>query len=104
METGQNSLKGISTVLDIPTGGGKTLAFWYPLFYFGAPGNINEDCQKIILVVGPLTALLESQAADLTEKGVPAVAISATSSDRDQILAVSVLHPLRTPIYPFCRM
>src|ERR1700761_8706357 len=70
VETGQNTLKGISTVLDIPTGGGKTLAFWYPLFYFWAPGNINEDCQKIILVVGPLTALLESQAADLTEKGV----------------------------------
>ncbi|KAJ7215829.1 P-loop containing nucleoside triphosphate hydrolase protein [Mycena pura] len=87
VETGQNTLKGISTVLDIPTGGGKTLAFWYPLFYFWAPGNIDEDCQKIILLVGPLTALLESQAADLTEKGVPAVAISATSSDRDQILA-----------------
>ncbi|KAJ7197346.1 hypothetical protein B0H12DRAFT_1245054 [Mycena haematopus] len=80
VETGQNTLKGRSTLLDVPTGGGKTLAFWYPLFYFWAPGNTDEDCQKIILVVGPLTALLEAQAADLTEKGVPAVAISSTSS------------------------
>ncbi|KAK7012489.1 hypothetical protein R3P38DRAFT_2356320, partial [Favolaschia claudopus] len=28
---GQNIVKGISTFLDVPTGGGKTLAFWYPL-------------------------------------------------------------------------
>ncbi|KAJ7931969.1 P-loop containing nucleoside triphosphate hydrolase protein [Mycena leptocephala] len=87
VETGQNTLKGISTFLGVPTGGGKTLAFWYPLFYHWAPGNTDPDCQKIILGVGPLTALLESQAADLAEKGVPAVAISSTSEERGQILA-----------------
>ncbi|KAJ6592823.1 P-loop containing nucleoside triphosphate hydrolase protein [Mycena capillaripes] len=92
VQTGQNTLRGISTFLDAPTGGGKTLAFWYPLFYYWAPGNTDEDCQKIILVVGPLTALLESQAADLTEKGVPAVAISPTSSDPDQLFILCVLH------------
>ncbi|KAJ7118219.1 hypothetical protein C8R44DRAFT_738169 [Mycena epipterygia] len=86
IQTGQNTLKGISTLLDIPTGGGKTLAFWYPLFYYWAPGNTDADCQKIVLVVGPLTALMESQAADLTEKGVPAVAISSTSPNPDQLL------------------
>ncbi|KAJ7888981.1 P-loop containing nucleoside triphosphate hydrolase protein [Mycena leptocephala] len=87
VETGQNTLKGISTFLGVPTGGGKTLAFWYSLFYHWAPGNTDPDCQKIILGVGPLTALLESQAADLAEKGVPAVAISSTSEERGQILA-----------------
>jgi hypothetical protein len=46
IDTGQNVLKGISTILDIPTGGGKTLAYWYPLFYYWAPGNIDENCQK----------------------------------------------------------
>ncbi|KAJ6592736.1 P-loop containing nucleoside triphosphate hydrolase protein [Mycena capillaripes] len=73
-DAGQNVLKGISTILDIPTGGGKTLAYWYPLFYYWAPGNTDKDCQKIILVVSPLTALMESQAAGLNEKGVPAAA------------------------------
>ncbi|KAJ7688875.1 P-loop containing nucleoside triphosphate hydrolase protein [Mycena rosella] len=50
------------------------------------PGNIDNECQKIILVVGPLTALMESQAADLTQKGIPAVAISSTSENPDQLL------------------
>ncbi|KAJ7692229.1 P-loop containing nucleoside triphosphate hydrolase protein [Mycena rosella] len=86
VQTGQNTLKGISTLLDIPTGGGKTLAFWLPLFYYWEPGNTDNECQKIILVVGPLTALMESQAADLTQKGIPAVAISSTSENPDQLL------------------
>ncbi|KAJ7499879.1 P-loop containing nucleoside triphosphate hydrolase protein [Mycena latifolia] len=86
VQTGQNSLKGIPTLLDIPTGGGKTLSFWYPLFYYWTPGNTDEACQKIILVVGPLTALMESQAVDLTARGVPAVAISSTSPNPDQLL------------------
>ncbi|KAJ7019763.1 hypothetical protein C8F04DRAFT_913652, partial [Mycena alexandri] len=61
-EAGQNILKGISTLLDVPTGGGKTLAFrWYALFYHWEPGNTEKDCQKIVLVVGPLVALMEEQ-------------------------------------------
>ncbi|KAF7360458.1 p-loop containing nucleoside triphosphate hydrolase protein [Mycena venus] len=85
-ETGQNVLKGISTILDIPTGGGKTLAYWYPLFYYWAPGNTDKNSQKIILVVGPLTALMESQATSLNEKGVPAVAITSNSKNPEQLL------------------
>ncbi|KAK6977332.1 p-loop containing nucleoside triphosphate hydrolase protein [Favolaschia claudopus] len=84
---GQNIVKGISTFLDVrPTGGGKTLAFWYPLLYHWAPGNLETELQKNVLVVGPLTALIESQAADLSEKGIPSVAISSTSTDPDQLL------------------
>ncbi|KAJ7166272.1 P-loop containing nucleoside triphosphate hydrolase protein [Mycena filopes] len=86
VETGRNTLKGISTFLDVPTGGGKTLAFWYPLFYHWAPGNVERESQKIILVVGPLTALMDSQAGDLTGKKIPAVAISSTSANPDQLL------------------
>ncbi|KAJ7772144.1 P-loop containing nucleoside triphosphate hydrolase protein [Mycena maculata] len=66
--------------------GGKTLAFWYPLFYYWAPGNLDDDCQKIVLVVGPLTALMESQAIGLAQKGVPAVAISSTSENPNLLL------------------
>ncbi|KAJ6609738.1 P-loop containing nucleoside triphosphate hydrolase protein [Mycena sp. CBHHK59/15] len=91
-DTGQNVLKGVSTILDIPTGGGKTLAYWFPLFYYWAPGNTDENCQKIILIVGPLTALMQSQAASLTEKGVPAVAITSISENPEQLLKASFLH------------
>lgn len=55
-QVGQNILQGITTILDVPTGGGKTLAFWVALFYFWHPGNTEVGCQKTILVVGPLTA------------------------------------------------
>ncbi|KAJ6600520.1 hypothetical protein DFH09DRAFT_1302981 [Mycena vulgaris] len=92
MEPGQNGLKGISTLLDIPIGDGKTLAYWFSLFYHWAPGSTNRDCQKIILVVGPLTALMESQAASLTEKGVLAIAITFNSQNLDQLLKVDLVY------------
>ncbi|KAJ7026462.1 P-loop containing nucleoside triphosphate hydrolase protein [Mycena alexandri] len=85
-EAGQNILKGISTFLDVPTGGGKTLAFWCALFYHWQPGNVDEECRKIVLVVGPLVALLEAQAKSLNDKCVPAVAITGNSPDIEQLL------------------
>lgn len=54
-------LQGRTTILDIPTGGGKTLAFWYPLFYHWTPGDTRKEFQKIFLVIGPLPGLMESQ-------------------------------------------
>ncbi|KAJ7153843.1 P-loop containing nucleoside triphosphate hydrolase protein [Mycena filopes] len=85
-ETGQNILKGISTLLDIPTGGGKTLAYWFPLFYYWAPGNHDVACQKIVLLVGPLSALMQSQASSLTAKGIPAIAITSATENTEQVL------------------
>ncbi|KAF7378268.1 p-loop containing nucleoside triphosphate hydrolase protein [Mycena sanguinolenta] len=86
-EAGQNILKGISTLLDVPTGGGKTLAFWYALFYHWEPGNIEKECQKIVLVVGPLVALMEEQAKGLNAKGIPAIAITSESPNLVQSLS-----------------
>ncbi|KAJ6583088.1 hypothetical protein DFH09DRAFT_1437873 [Mycena vulgaris] len=94
MELGQNALKGISTLLDILTGGCKTLAYWFSLFYHWAPGNTDKECQKIILVVGPLMALMESQAASLTEKGVPAIAITSNSKNPDQLLKLGLSYEI----------
>ncbi|KAJ6492528.1 P-loop containing nucleoside triphosphate hydrolase protein [Mycena vitilis] len=85
-KAGQNILKGISTLLDVPTGGGKTIAFWYALFYYWQPGRTDDDCKKIVLVVGPLVALLQSQARTLNEKGIPAVAITGGTADLEQQL------------------
>jgi superfamily II DNA helicase RecQ len=103
VETGQNVLKGISTILDIPTGGGKTLAYWYPLFYYWAPGNTDDDCQKTILVVGPLTALMESQASDLVAKGVPAIAITSNCNNLDETLTVCMFYASSVPKLKFAR-
>ncbi|KAJ7687525.1 P-loop containing nucleoside triphosphate hydrolase protein [Mycena rosella] len=85
-EAGQNILKGISTLLDVPTGGGKTLAFWYALFYHWEPGNMEKDCQKIVLVVGPLVALMEEQAKVRNAKGIPAIASTDNSPNPEQSL------------------
>jgi superfamily II DNA helicase RecQ len=88
-EAGQNILRGVSTSLDVPTGGGKTIAFWYALFYHWQPGNTSKECQKIVLVVGPLVGLLEAQAKTLNEKKMPAVAITSKSEKIEELLMVS---------------
>ncbi|KAJ7438254.1 P-loop containing nucleoside triphosphate hydrolase protein [Mycena latifolia] len=85
-ETGKNILRGISTFLDVPTGGGKTIAFWYALFYHWQPRKTAKECQKIVLVLGPLMGLLEAQAKTLNEKKIPAVAITSKSENTDQLL------------------
>jgi hypothetical protein len=78
----------------VPTGGGKTIAFWYALFYHWQPGNVDDEAQKIVLVVGPLVALLQSQARTLNAKGIPAVAIVGGSKDLEKTLIVSENKPL----------
>ncbi|KAJ3748183.1 hypothetical protein EV360DRAFT_3423, partial [Lentinula raphanica] len=58
---GRNILRGQSTVYDVPTGGGKTLAFWYPLFYYWDSRDTIATSQRVALVVSPLNALMNSQ-------------------------------------------
>ncbi|KAJ6564233.1 hypothetical protein B0H19DRAFT_1258699 [Mycena capillaripes] len=85
-KAGQNILRGVSTFLDVPTGGGKTIAFWYTLFYHWQPGNTAKECRKIILLVGPLVGLLEAQAKTWDEKGIPAAVITSKSKNIEQLL------------------
>ncbi|KAJ3899017.1 hypothetical protein F5879DRAFT_763929, partial [Lentinula edodes] len=60
-QAGHNTLKGQNTILDVPTGGGKTLAFYYPLFYYWSQNTSDSKNQKIILIISPLVGLMESQ-------------------------------------------
>ncbi|KAJ3969545.1 P-loop containing nucleoside triphosphate hydrolase protein [Lentinula raphanica] len=83
---GHNILQGKNTILDVPTGAGKTLAFFYPLFYFWKPGDYEPASQKILLVVSPLIGLMESQVKLLTEKGIPAVAMTSSTENLERIL------------------
>ncbi|KAJ3837772.1 P-loop containing nucleoside triphosphate hydrolase protein [Lentinula raphanica] len=74
---GKNILRGQTTVYDVPTGGGKTLAFWYPLFYYWDTRDSISTSQKLALVISPLNALMNSQAEALQEKGVLALAVNS---------------------------
>ncbi|KAF9050700.1 hypothetical protein BDZ89DRAFT_1126137 [Hymenopellis radicata] len=87
-EAGQNVVKGISTFLDVPTGGGKTLALWYSLFYhMVGESDDDEGDKRIVVVVGPLSALMESQVKELNALGIlAAVAFTSNTKDRDQKL------------------
>ncbi|KIJ25075.1 hypothetical protein M422DRAFT_193886, partial [Sphaerobolus stellatus SS14] len=62
-------------ILSAPTGGGKTLAFYLPLLAFYDPTTENASNQPITLIVSPLVELMNQQANDLNEKGIPAVAL-----------------------------
>ncbi|KAL0563732.1 hypothetical protein V5O48_018334, partial [Marasmius crinis-equi] len=81
VQAGRNNVLGKNTVLDVPTRGGKTLAFWYPIFYHlsGDPNNAKNFDN--LLVISPLDALMESQMKDLEEKGVPAIALSSSTEN-----------------------
>lgn len=66
LQTGKNILLGYDTILDAPTGAGKTLAFYLPLFYYWSPGIAIPSSQKVILVISPLVELMKSQVGDLS--------------------------------------
>ncbi|KAF9011536.1 P-loop containing nucleoside triphosphate hydrolase protein [Hymenopellis radicata] len=88
-QAGQNIVLGHSTILDIPTGGGKTLALWYALFYHLAgtrEGDPGSD--KMVVVLSPLTALMVSQEKELNERGIPAVSFTSNTEDMDRKLKV----------------
>ncbi|KAF5328040.1 hypothetical protein D9758_017452 [Tetrapyrgos nigripes] len=73
-------IQGETTMYDVPTGGGKTLSFWYPLFYHS---EINPHSRKVVLVISPLNALMDAQVKGLEEKGIHAVALNSNSKAED---------------------
>jgi len=87
---GKNILRGMSTVYDVPTGGGKTLAFWYPLFYHWDTKSDALISQKMVLVVSPLNALMNSQAKALCDWGIPALAVNSEGDKMEDIFEVCV--------------
>ncbi|KAF8526731.1 P-loop containing nucleoside triphosphate hydrolase protein [Gautieria morchelliformis] len=74
-------------VLSIPTGGGKTLAFYLPLLAHWAPGDNEPSNQKMVLIVSPLVELMKEQTADLNSRGIPAVALCAENMVKGDVLA-----------------
>jgi superfamily II DNA helicase RecQ len=81
-------IKGVSTLLDVPTGCGKTLAFWWPLLYHWVPDDDTEKTRKNLLVISPLVALMREQANDLIQRGIPAIALTSETPNLEQALKV----------------
>ena len=58
----------------MPTGGGKSLCYQLPARGFG----------KTAVVISPLIALMQDQAAQLAQMGIPAAVLNSTLSDGEQ--------------------
>jgi ATP-dependent DNA helicase RecQ len=72
-------LAGHDACVVMPTGGGKSLCYQLPAVVSG----------KTAVVVSPLIALMQDQAAQLAQMGIPAAAINSfqTSSERSRVMA-----------------
>ncbi len=71
-------LAGHDTCVVMPTGGGKSLCYQLPAVISG----------KTAVVVSPLIALMQDQAAQLAQMGIPAAAINSfqSSAERRQVM------------------
>jgi ATP-dependent DNA helicase RecQ len=82
-------LAGRPVVAVMPTGAGKSLCYQLPALVLAERGHVT-------LVVSPLIALMKDQVDALTERGIPAVALtSAASSDEQR----EILDGIRAGIY-----
>src|SRR5579863_5935471 len=67
-------LGGRDTCVVMPTGGGKSLCYQLPALALG----------KTAIVISPLIALMQDQAAQLAQMGIPAAVINSTQTSGEQ--------------------
>jgi ATP-dependent DNA helicase RecQ len=72
-------LAGRDTCVVMPTGGGKSLCYQLPAVVSG----------RTAVVISPLIALMQDQAAQLAQMGIPAAVLNSTQSDAEQAAVMS---------------
>ena len=72
-------LAGHDTCVVMPTGGGKSLCYQLPAVVAGGTA----------VVISPLIALMQDQAAQLAQMGIPAAVLNSTLSEGEQAKVMS---------------
>src|SRR6059058_2614304 len=67
-------LEGRDACVVMPTGGGKSLCYQLPALVLG----------RTVIVISPLIALMQDQAAQLAQMGIPAAVINSSQSPAEQ--------------------
>jgi len=68
-------LEGRDACVVMPTGGGKSLCYQLPAAI---------SCEKTVIVISPLIALMQDQVAQLTQMGIPAALLNSSLPSNEQ--------------------
>ncbi|MEO7653477.1 MAG: DEAD/DEAH box helicase, partial [Bryobacteraceae bacterium] len=71
-------IEGHDAAVIMPTGGGKSLCYQLPAVVLG----------RTVIVVSPLIALMQDQAAQLAQMGIPAAVLNSALTSADQSAVV----------------
>jgi ATP-dependent DNA helicase RecQ len=74
----QSLVSGCDAAVVMPTGGGKSLCYQLPALVMG----------QTVVVISPLIALMQDQAAQLADMGIPAAVLNSSQSQDDQRIVI----------------